>query len=68
MYNTECKVTYHEIETELVFKLKVKDTDTTTTDDDSPDLEYEYSTQEIIDICHKLYIDEICSVMFCILH
>lgn len=75
MYNTNFKVKYHEIEEELVYKLKVKDTDTGTgtdttatcikaDEDDSPDLEYEYSNQDIIDICHKLYIDEICSVFY----
>ena len=61
MYNTNFKVKYNDIKEELIFKLKNK------TDQeyiDNPDPEYEYSSQDILDICHKLYMDELSSVFY----
>jgi hypothetical protein len=63
MYNTQFKVKYHDIEEELV--LKLKDKTEKETEDDTEDSEYEYSSQDVIDICHKLYIDEFISVFNC---
>lgn len=51
MYNTQFKVKYNDIEQELTNKMK------NTKDDD-----YEYSMQDVIDICNKLYKDELLSV------
>jgi hypothetical protein len=55
MYNTDFKVKYHDIKEELNENLKNK-----TLKDD----EYEYSSQDILDICDKLYRDELCSVFY----
>lgn len=55
MYNTDFKVKYHDIKEELNENLKNK-----TLEDD----EYEYSSQDILDICDKLYRDELCSVFY----
>jgi len=49
MYNTQFKVKYNEIETELVEKLN--NTETT-----------EYNLEDVSDICSKLYRDELMSV------
>lgn len=51
MYNTQFKVKYNEIEEELIYKLKVNNSQ-----------EYEYSDQDVLDICNKLYRDELLSV------
>ena len=59
MYNTQFKVKYNEIEQELCVKLKEK---TPQEYEENSDEEYEYSTQDVIDISHKLYIDEFISV------
>jgi hypothetical protein len=72
MYNTQFKVKYHDIQEALVLKLKDK-TETEKEDDpkvnenfdDTEDSEYEYSSQDVLDICHKLYIDEFISVFNC---
>lgn len=59
MYNINFEVKYHDIEEELIHKFKQK------TQEDyniNPDEEYEYSNQDIIDICDKLYRDELLSV------
>ena len=61
MYNTNFIVKYNDIKEELILKLKNK------TDQeyiDNPDPEYEYSSQDILDICHKLYMDELASVFY----
>jgi hypothetical protein len=61
MYNTNFIVKYNDIKEELIHKLKNK------TDQeyiDIPDPEYEYSSQDILDICHKLYMDELSSVFY----
>ena len=56
MYNTDFKVKYHDIKEEL---LKNK-----TQNELNSDPEYEYSNQDILDICDKLYRDELCSVFY----
>ena len=49
MYNTQFKVKYNDIETELVEKLN--NTETT-----------EYNLEDVSDICSKLYRDELMTV------
>jgi hypothetical protein len=49
MYNTKFKVKYNDIEKELMSKLNL-------------DEEYPYSYQDVLDICNKLYRDELLSV------
>jgi len=56
MYNTYFKVKYHDIEQELILKLTNKT-------EDEPEVN-EYSSQDILDICDKLYRDELCSVFY----
>ena len=58
MYNTVFKVKYNDIEKELIDKLNFKNPET------NSDEEYEYSNQDVLDICNKLYRDELLSV-FC---
>lgn len=55
MYNTGFEVKYHDIMEELIYKLK---------HNTEEDCEHEYTTQDILDICDKLYIDELCSVFY----
>lgn len=50
MYNTQFKVKYNDIEQELINKLKEEQDD------------YNYSTQDVLDICNKLYRDELLTV------
>lgn len=69
MYNTDFKVKYHDIEEELTWKLKNKTTDNTNTKEEpepepDSDSEYEYSSQDVLDICKKLYTDELTSVFY----
>ncbi len=52
MYNTQFKVKYNDIETELIEKLKNKSVEETE----------EYSNEDILDVCNKLYRDELLSV------
>lgn len=59
MYNTQFKVKYNDIEDELLHKLKVK---TPQEYEENSDEEHEYSTDDVIDICNKLYRDELLSV------
>ena len=54
IYNTNFKVKYHDIEEELILKLNNKPNDE----------EYEYTSGDVIDICRKLYCDELASVFF----
>jgi len=56
MYNTVFKVKYYDIEKELIDKLNVKNPET------NSDEEYDYSNQDVLDICNKLYRDELLSV------
>jgi hypothetical protein len=78
MYNTEFNVKYHDIEQELVLKLKNKTADKHLNEnlnenldenlnenlEEDSDEEYEYDTQDILDICDKLYRDELLSVFY----
>ena len=61
MYNTNFDVKYHDIEEELTFKLKNKKQEELT---DNTVSEYEYSNQDILDICDKLYRDELTNVFY----
>ena len=61
MYNTKFIVKYHDIQEELVLKLKNK---TEKEYQENSDDEYEYSNKDILDICDKLYRDELCSVFY----
>jgi len=60
MYNTKFEVKYNTIENELIYKLKNKTPQEYA--DDEYEYEYEYSYDDIIDICDKLYRDELLSV------
>ncbi len=60
-YNTDFKVKYHDIKEELTWKLKNKTPEELEL---NPDPEYEYSNQDILDICDKLYRDELVSVFY----
>jgi hypothetical protein len=51
MYNTDFKVKYYDIETELTAKY-----------DNEPD--GEYTKQDIFDVCNKLYNDELSTVFY----
>jgi hypothetical protein len=59
MYNTQFKVKYNDIEQELIHKLKNKTPEEYA---ENSDEEHEYSSQDVIDICNKLYRDELLSV------
>ena len=48
MYNTKFQVKYYNIEKELLSKINV--------------VQYQYSHQDVLDICNKLYRDELLSV------
>jgi hypothetical protein len=61
MYNTDFKVKYYDIEQELVLKLKTK---TEEEYKENSDDEYEYSSQDVLDICNKLYRDELATVFY----
>jgi hypothetical protein len=54
MYDTKFVVKYHDIQEELDLILK-KDNEVD---------HYQYSSQDILDICNKLYRDELCSVFY----
>jgi hypothetical protein len=58
-YNTQFKVKYNDIEKELIHKLKNK---TPEEYEENSDEEHEYSAQDVLDICNKLYRDELLSV------
>lgn len=58
-YNTQFKVKYNDIEKELIYKLKNK---TPEKYEENPDEEYNFSSQDVLDICNKLYRDELSSV------
>ena len=73
MYNIQFSVKYNDIETELLEKLKnkhemdVANTNTDTNTDTNANTNYdeeveEYTSQDVIDICEKLYKDELLSV------
>ena len=52
MYNTQFNVKYYDIKEELTMKLKCETE------------EYEYSVDDVMDICNKLYRDELLSVFW----
>ena len=55
MYDTKFIVRYHDIQEELVLILKKEE----------EEKKYDqYSSQDILDICNKLYRDELCSVFY----
>lgn len=56
MYNTQFKVKYNDIKEELTHKLKSPE------DKETSDEDYAYTIDDIIDICDKLYRDELLSV------
>ena len=56
MYNTQFKVKYNDIKEELTHKLKSSEYKETS------DEEYAYTVDDILDICDKLYRDELLSV------
>jgi hypothetical protein len=65
MYNTQFKVKYNDIETELIYKLKNEKKHYSTNQNDNNDektREYIYNEQDVLDICYKLYNDELLSV------
>ena len=51
MYNTKFQVKYYNIEKELLSKINVVE-----------EYQYQYSPQDVFDICNKLYRDEFLSV------
>ena len=55
MYDTKFIVRYHNIQEELVLILKKEE------EEENYD---QYSSQDILDICNKLYRDELCSVFY----
>ena len=62
MYNTGFEVKYHDIMEELTYK--IKNNPDNNPDNKEEDCEYEYTSQDILDICDKLYMDELCSVFY----
>ena len=56
MYNTQFKVKYNDIKEELTHNLKSSEYKETS------DEEYAYTVNDILDICDKLYRDELLSV------
>jgi hypothetical protein len=63
-YNTQFNVKYNDIEKELIHKLKNKTPEEyeENPDEENPDEEHEYSSEDVLDICNKLYRDELLSV------
>ena len=60
MYDTKFIVRYHDIQEELVLILKKEEEE-----ERGVPVEYDqYSSQDILDICNKLYRDELCSVFY----
>ena len=74
MYNTDFEVKYYDIEQELIFKLKNKTDISNSNNNEEPDNhsiedeeaqdDYEYTSDDIITICDKLYCDELLSVFY----
>ena len=61
MYDTKFIVRYHDIQEELVLILKKEEEEKRGV---KPVEDYQYSSQDILDICNKLYRDELCSVFY----
>ena len=51
MYNTKFQVKYYNIEKELLSNINLVE-----------EYQYQYSPQDVLDICNKLYRDELLSV------
>jgi len=70
IYNTTFRVQYHDIKEELLAAYFNKDLDKDLDLDNNPEIqrnqeeEKEYKREDIIDICQKLYMDELASVFF----
>jgi vacuolar-type H+-ATPase subunit I/STV1 len=62
MYNTQFNVKYNDIEEKLISKLNNKPINTNEPLDKDEDNDYEYTHQDVLDICNKLYHDELLSV------
>jgi len=75
MYNTQFRVKYNIIERELLSKLRNRETKTQedktqedktqedkTQEDKTQEDEYDYTEQDVLDICDKIYRDELLSV------
>lgn len=70
MYNIQFKVKYNDIETELINKLNNKtgyhgehsDDPNSAKESDINENDNEYDSQDVLDICSKLYRDELLSV------
>ena len=60
MYDTKFIVRYHYIQEELVLILKKEEEE----ERGVPVEDDQYSSQDILDICNKLYRDELCSVFY----
>ena len=61
MYDTKFIVRYHDIKEELDLILKKEEEKHRGV---KPVDHYQYSSQDILDICNKLYRDELCSVFY----
>ena len=61
MYDTKFVVKYHDIQEELDLILKKEEERGVR---GVPVDHYQYSSQDILDICNKLYRDELCSVFY----
>ena len=61
MYDTKFIVRYHDIKEELDLILKKEEEKERGV---KPVDHYQYSSQDILDICNKLYRDELCSVFY----
>jgi hypothetical protein len=59
MYNTQFKVKYHDIEQELLAKIVSMETEAGADHDASTSI---YSADDVVEVCSKLYRDEITSV------
>jgi hypothetical protein len=70
IYNTEFEVKYNDIKEELLYKLtgsysaKTEEATENKYEVNNPDEEFEYSVQDIVDVCDKLYRDELLSVFY----
>ncbi len=63
-YNTDFQVKYNDIKEELLYKITAGSAKEETYEVTNPDEEYEYSVQDIVDVCDKLYRDELLSVFY----
>jgi hypothetical protein len=64
MYNTNFQVKYKTIEDELISKINNNDENENDDEDSFEDEDEDYSKQDVLDICDKLYKDELASAFF----